>query len=101
MHELLRLLAHVPDVSLPVLGEPVVGSLDRPTPRGDRVPHHDAGHAHDELGLVRDGKGVDLRGGAVLLHASVAEGRAGRQREVGVIHAGDEIRGIDPRWRPP
>ncbi len=41
----LRLLPEVPDVALPVLGEPVQGLLDQLPVDGDPVPEDDAGYA--------------------------------------------------------
>src|SRR5919108_1739304 len=95
--ELARVLPHVPDVPVLVLGVPVEGLLDRPPVGGDGVAHHRAGDTENLNRPWGDDHVVPLGGGAVLRHALVVEAGARLEREVRVVDRGDEVRRIDLR----
>src|SRR5262249_3957016 len=92
---LLGILSKVPDVAVLVLRKPVERALREVTVEGDRVEHLHAGHAEDELGVVRHGHLVVLESrGRVPL---VDVGGPRRQGIIWVVDGGDEVRRVDRR----
>ena len=88
-----RVLTHVPDVALLVLGVEVEGPLDRPAALGHRIPDDRALDAQNLFRLSGHDLIVDLR--SLSARALEVESRARLQGPVTVVDRDDEVRRVD------
>src|SRR5262249_54959708 len=79
----LGILAEVPHISEPVLGEEVMGPLGQFSAEVDPVQNDRRRNTHDSLRGAEDDNPINL--GLAVLYALVNPGRTGDQRHKGVI----------------